>query len=108
MFIIELTKLEPEFIKKSTETKECIKTRSFDIDHAAAMYVYYYKDHVQIQLMKYGKQETNSEDWKIIKRFPILLDDININKPVRISHNLEDDYLNIYLGYQNKKVDKKK
>ncbi|TLQ08802.1 hypothetical protein FEZ48_02650 [Marinilactibacillus psychrotolerans] len=108
MFIIELTELEPEFIKKSTETKECIKTRSFDINHRAAMYAYYYNDHVQIQLMKYGKQEMNSGDWKIIKRFPILLNDININKPVRISHNLEDDYLNIYLGYQNKKVDKKK
>lgn len=107
MFIIELTELEPDFIKKSTESKECIKTRSFDIDHKAAMYVYYYKDHIQIQLMKYGKQETNSGDWEIIKRFPILLDDININEPVRISHNLEDDYLNIYLGYQNKKAKKK-
>ncbi|MFL2116312.1 hypothetical protein ACEN4P_01620 [Marinilactibacillus psychrotolerans] len=104
MFIIELTYLEPEFIKKSTKTKECEKTRSFDIDHKAAMYAYYYKDHVQIQLMTYGKQETNSEDWKIITRFPILLDDININNPVRISRNSKNGYLNIYLEYKNNKV----
>lgn len=37
MFIIELTELEPDFIKKSTENKKFIKTRSFDIDHKAAM-----------------------------------------------------------------------
>lgn len=107
MFIIELTDLEPEFIQKSTETKECEKTRSFDIDHKAAMYAYYYIDHVQIQLMKYGKQETNSGDWEIIKRFPILLNNINIHKPVRVSRNLRDNYLNIYLNYQNEKAKKK-
>lgn len=106
MFIIELTKLEPDFIKKSTETKECEKTRSFDIDHQGAMYIYYYKDHVQIQLMKYGKRETTSKDWEIIKRFPNLLNDINLNKPVRVSHNLEDDYLNIYLPYNNAQTKK--
>lgn len=106
MFIIELTELEPDFIKKSTETKECEKTRSFDIDHKGAMYVYYYNDHVQIQLMKYGKQETTSKDWEIIKRFPNLLNDIAINKPVRVSHNLEDDYLNIYLPYNNAQTKK--
>ncbi|GEQ32837.1 hypothetical protein B795N_07190 [Marinilactibacillus psychrotolerans] len=70
------------------------------------MYLYYYKNHVQIQLMKYGKQEINSRDWEIIKRFPILLNDINIHKSVRLSRNLKDNYLNIYLGYQNKKAKK--
>lgn len=106
MFIIELTKLEPDFIKESTETKECMKTRSFDINHNAAMYVYYYTEHVQIQLMKYGNHETITSDWEIIKQFPILLNDININRPVRISHNLEDDYLNIYLPYKNTQAKK--
>lgn len=107
MFIIELTKLEPEFIKKSTETKECIKTRSFDIDHRAAMYIYYYNDHAQIQLMKYGKHEINAKDWEVIKRFPVLLDDIDINNPVRTSLNLEDDFMNIYVGYRENKAKKK-
>lgn len=107
MFIIELTELEPYFIKESTKTKECVKTRSFDIDHEAAMYVYYYTDHIQIQMMKYGNHKMITADWEIIKRFPILLKDINISKPVRVSHNLEDDYLNIYLSYKNTQAKKR-
>lgn len=95
MFIIEMTAWELDFCQKSTETTGAWKVRTFDVNHACSLFMYYFEDHVNLTFKRYDQQETTLDDWAQFEQIGFLYPDIDLRSEKEVWMNEEHAQVNV-------------